>query len=184
MTAREDLGYFSHRASLLRDERLVLSGWDSSYSIHFNRTQGLTAAVQDVDETELRSLLLALRPFVSKRARVYLEGTYEVCDQHISSTDLKAKLRNARGQWTIAQKGAGIRVSINGRDLDPAHVANLWINGWYFHDDVAKERELRQISPLGLSRYLFLEFVGQLLRQVVYVDSVIRFALREGLVTD
>jgi hypothetical protein len=101
------------------------------------------------------------------------DAVYNVCEQHISSDELKAFLRDAREHWKKSQRSQGIAWTLNGKELTPAYVADLWINGHYFHSDVDKLQELRQLQSggFGLERFTFVGFVGDVLRQVLYVDN-------------
>jgi hypothetical protein len=182
MNALDQMQRFSYQVDQLRQEPLVKSGWDNSFTINFNRTTGLSAAIQQPNEVALRSALLTLRKFVSQREEVFLDRIYNICEQHITSAELKAFLRDAREHWKKAQRSQGIAWTLNGKELTPAYVADLWINGHYLHSDAEKLRELEQLSStgLGLERFTFVGFVGDVLRQVLYVDNVIRHALRDG----
>lgn len=59
---------------------------------------------------------------------------------------------------------------------------DLWINGYYFHNDTSKLEELKRIWPAPLARFLFMQMVVEATRQVFYVSHVVRIALRDGLV--
>jgi hypothetical protein len=184
MGPRDQLEYFCYQAEQLRQEPLVEQGWDNSFSLNWNRTQGLMTALSQPNETALKSLLLTLRKFVAIKEPTNLARIYKVCEQHITSDELKNYLRDAQSKWKDAQKSLGIAWTHNGRELTPAYVANLWINGHYFHSDQDKLRELRQIIPGELSRFTFLGFIGETLRQVLYADNIIRHALRDGYIKE
>lgn len=178
----DQLRCFSHEADELRQEPLAQTGWDNSYTLNFDRTRGLSSALRQPNETLLRSLLLTLRKFVSEGEPVFLNRIYNVCEQHITNEEMRHLLRHAREKWKQAQKSGGMKLVYNGRDLTPEHVADLWINGHYFHSEPEKLRELREIVVFGLDRVTFVTFVGDTLRQVLYVDNVVRHALRDGCV--
>jgi hypothetical protein len=129
---------------------------------------------------------MSLRRFVSPRDPVFLNRIHNQCEQHITSDELKDYLRHARERWKQAQQSGGMQFVLNDRELTPAHLADLWINGHYFHGSIddPKTRELQEMQGLrmGLDRFNFVSFVGDAVHHVVYVESIIRHALREGCI--
>lgn len=95
---------------------------------------------------------------------------------------MKHYFRDAQTRWKEAQKSLGIAWNHNDQKLTPAYVADLWINGHYFHSDPEKLRKLRNIIPGGLTRFTFVSYMGQTLQQVLYADNIIRHALRDGCI--
>jgi hypothetical protein len=79
-------------------------------------------------------------------------------------------------------KSGGIRLEIDGRHLSPEYLLDLWINGWYFHSDERKRRDLLALGmPMAmLARYAFFDAVSRGVEYVAYVRSVIMVATREG----
>ena len=146
MNAIDQMQRFSYQVDQLRQEPLVKTGWDNSFTMNFDQTTGLSAAIRQPNEVALRSLLLTLRKFVSQREEVFLDRACNVCERHIASDELKAFLRDAREHWKKSQRSQGVAWTLNGKELTPAYVADLWINGHYFHSDVDKLRELRQLQ--------------------------------------
>jgi hypothetical protein len=178
---------FCHQADRLKSQSLVQSGWDNSYSLNFTKGQGVTMSLTQPNEEQLRSLLLELRRFISPKDPAFINRIYNLCDAHITSDELKGLLRHAREQWKVAQRNSGMRLVMNERQITPAHLADLWINGHYFHGSIddPKTLELRELGALlGIERFEFIGYVGETLRQVLYVDNILRHALRDGCVRD
>jgi hypothetical protein len=182
VTPIEELQLFCYQAEQVRQLKLVRKRWSTSLTLRASRAGGATFSLTEPDEEELRSLLLALRRFVADSEPTFLNHVYNLCEQHITSDLLREDLRGARQAWKQAQKSLGIAWTHNGREVAPAHVADLWINGHYFHSDPDKLRELRALVPAGLTRYTFLTFIGETVLQVYYLENVIRHALRDGCV--
>lgn len=183
MNPVEQLRYFCYEADKLRQEPLVRKGWDNSFTLNFDRTRGLSMALRQPEELEFRSLLLALRRFVAAGEPVFLDRIYNLCERHITSDHLRDLFRDARQKWKQAQRSSGMKLIHNGRELTPPYVADLWINGHYFHSDPEKLRELRLISTFGLDRFAFVGFVGDTLQQTMYLDNVIRHAFQDRALT-
>jgi hypothetical protein len=164
----------------------VRTGWDNSYSLNFKQGQGGSLTMKQPDEIQFRSLLMAIRRFVSPKDPVFLNKIYNVCEKHLTSDELKDYLRGARDEWKNAHRSSGLKFVLNDREFTPAYLADLWINGHYFHGsaDDPKTRQLQELQGLGmgLDRFNFVGFVGDAVQQVLYVDNIIRHALRDGCV--
>lgn len=182
MEPLDQLKCFCYHAEQLRQEPLVQQGWDNSFSLNWSRTEGLTTVLTQPNEVALKSILMTLRKFVMQKEPTNLFAIHNICELHITSDELKSYLRDARSKWKEAQKSLGIAWTHNDQKLTPAYLADLWINAHYFHSDSEKLRELKQLMPGGLTRFTFISYVGETLKQVLYADSIIRHALRDGCV--
>ncbi|MDX6451420.1 MAG: hypothetical protein QOH16_1469 [Gaiellaceae bacterium] len=186
MAVTDDFQNFCYWADQLKQEPLARTGWDNSYKLSGGVGRGLSMTVNEPDETQFRSLLVSLRRFVSPKDPVFLNRIYNLCEQHIASDELKSLVRDAREKWKRSQRIGGITLVVNEREFTPEHLADLWINGHYFHGSIddPKTRALAELRGLGvgLDRVNFVGFVGDALTQVLYVDDIIRHALRDGCV--
>jgi hypothetical protein len=118
---------------------------------------------------------------VSDREPVFLYRVFNVAHRHVTSDEIIAGLAKARAAWRDALQQGNVRLVINDVDLTPETIMDLWINGWYFHDDVEKRRKL---EALAVSQWLFIDSVVGATKVVLYVGHVLKIALREGLVSD
>jgi hypothetical protein len=86
--------------------------------------------------------------------------------------------------WKQMHKACGVKLTLNGRDITPEYVADLWVNGYYFHSDPDKRNALTGLlSDAGLMvRFTFLNFLVEGTRQVLYVRNMIGIAQREALI--
>lgn len=180
------LALYVERAQELEDCRLVRRGFNPGLTIKWDRMSGLRFESREPDEEDLRSFLITFRQFISDDEPVYLNRIYNLCQQFLTGDDLKGYLVQARAAWKETQKRSGLRVVLNGRELTPEFVTDLWINGYYFHNDGEKRAVLKRLVPHErmLVRYCFLDFLVEATRQVLYVANVVRVALRKGLLAD
>jgi hypothetical protein len=115
---------------------------------------------------------------------VYLSRIYNIAQQHLTSGDLKKKLQDSRRIWSAFQKHGPIRVAVDSQPLTPERVTDLWINGYYFHND-ADFRIIENLARSGpggvLARHLFLDCITEALKQIVYVANVVRYPEVHGL---
>jgi hypothetical protein len=180
LNVSEQLWLFVRRADELRSARMLRNTPTVGFTLQFDQMKGTRVELRQPDEEELRSLLLTLRQFVSDTEPVFLYRIHNLCERHLTSDVLRGYLRQAREQWKRSMKESvgGMQLVFNGRDWSPEFVADLYINGHYFHSDVDKAATLERLVPAErlLSRYQFLNFVLDTTTQVLYVSNVIRAA--------
>ena len=184
MNPIERLELFSTRASELADTRLIRRDFRPGMTIRYERMSGTVFETSQPVEGDLRSFLLTFRKFVSNDEPVYLNRIYNLCRRCFTSQELKGYLIQSRAAWKDALHGKGFSIVLDKGRVTPEEVLNLWINGWYFHDDEEKLRRLKLLIPEQriFARWLFLDFIAEATRQIFYVENVITVALREGLV--
>ena len=182
MNALEQLQLFKARAEELRNTRLIRESFNPGITIRWNRMQGLRFKSREPNEESLRSFLLTFRQFILNDEPVFLFIIYNLCQKHLASDKLKDYLSKSREIWKQAHKSAGITLIYNRRELTPEYITDLWINGYYFHSDTNKLYILNQLLPHErmLVRNQLLNYLLDATRQVLYVDNIIKVALKEG----
>lgn len=177
----QQLQVFHSEVSSLRREPLAKSGWETQVSYSFGKGVGLSIKQEGPDETQLRSLLLALRKFVSGREPVDLNRIYNLLLRHLTSDELKTYLIDARKKWRQAQNLDAVALIVDEKELTPERIADLLINGYYFHVDLEKRKQLNNVmGDIALSRFIFLGYMAELLNNVCYVDQVLVWARLGG----
>jgi hypothetical protein len=138
------------------------------------------------DEEDLRSYLMTFRKFVMQNEPLYIEYVHGLCYKHFTSDELKDHIRDCQQGWKTYVLQSGIKLNINGTNVQPAYIADLWINGPYFHDDTAKAEELKRHGPhtILFVRHEFLNFVVEATRVIGGTGYTIKMALRDGAVVD
>jgi hypothetical protein len=181
----ETLRRFVYHVDQLQARRIIREeDLRSSLNINFAKGGPLTVRHHEPDEEDLRSYLLDFRKLVSDREPVFVYRVFKVAHRHVSSDEIVAGLARARAAWRDALQQGDIRFVVNDIDLTPETIMDLWINGWYFHDDVEKRRKLEALGDVPASRWLFIDSVVSATKVVLYVGHVLKIALREGLVSD
>ena len=186
MNVVEQFTLFGERVKELCNTRLAKQGLEVEMKISFNHETGTTINSKEPDEDDLRSFLLAFRQFVSEREPVFLPRVYNLGERSVENAELKGYLRLSKEKWKQAHHDAGFRLLFNERELTPEYVADLYINGHYFHNDEGKRAEIQRSDPLELLfiRTQFLKYLVDATRQVLAVDWVIQKALSGNLVAD
>jgi hypothetical protein len=186
LSTRERLELFTQRVAELRDRRLVRNGMNTRYTVSWTQVSRLlTQQTIEPDEEDLRSFLLVFRQFISDREPVFISRAFNDCLRLLDSGDLREQLAQAQEAWRNAFRGMGaLHVTIDGRNLTGEYVLDLWINGYYFHNDSNKTAELRRYiatQDLPLVRFQFLSALAALTDIILYLGAVVEYSLREGL---
>ena len=185
MTPVEHLNLFVQKVEQLQRLRIFEEGnWRSSFTMNWERTKGLTFGVQQPDEELFRSFLLEFRRFVAKGDPLYLGRVFNVAHRNIRSEQLRGRLVEAREHWRNTTRQGNIALVWNGKPLPPEEIADLWINGWYFHDDPRKRKFLTSLGgwEQWVVRMNFINFVTECARITLYAGQVIHVALAEDQV--
>jgi hypothetical protein len=178
MKDAERLRLFVRRADELRETRMMRTTTSVGMTLSFNQAEGTKVALTQPDEDDLRSTLLTLRQSVMKNEPVYLHRIHNLCYRYTTSEVLRGYLREARSQWTqsVEKSAGGMRLVLNGQDWSPEFVADVYINGYYFHNNEGKADLLARLGnpERALSKYQFLNFVVETASQVLVVSNIIR----------
>lgn len=179
----EVLKRFCARADRLLVQPLAQTGWTDTFTLRFEQSRIVSVSLEGPDEKDLQVLLLQLRPFVSEGEDIFIGRVFGIMDRRLTDNPMREALRNARALWKAAQKSLGLVLVVEGKTLTPEILADLWINGYYFHDDPEKERKLRATGALGLSRFEFRGYVGEALKQVANLYYKVTEALSAGMLS-
>jgi len=154
LTVREQLELFVDRSRQLWESRVRREGLKVSLNMKWAVADELLRTSLDEPDTEdFRSYLLTFRQFISDGEPLYLHKIYNLCQQHIANDRCREYLAEARGVWQqiSRQSDTGMTLTLDSVELSPADVADLWINGHYFHNDPEKLRTLK-----ALESYLYM----------------------------
>ncbi len=185
MTEEERFDLFVQRADQLAGRRLLRGGTLSArLNLRFDRNGPFVMEMNEWDEEDFRSLLVDLRPFLMQKEPILVGKIFNMCERRLTSNEIRTHLRTAREDWRQAQKGAGVTIEIDGRELNPERVVDLMLNAKFFHPGSSEERaELAKLGPVGklLSDYVFQNFVVDAIGIVLYLAHTIKVARGQGL---
>jgi hypothetical protein len=116
----------------------------------------------------LEPLLLRIRPLTLGSDDINVLGIHRICEQRLDHAEMRAFLRQTLKEWRDQQRHGIMALRQNERDIRPDLIADLMINGYYFHSDPAKRADLESlIGPMRvLSRHLFIDYVYQAIETV------------------
>jgi hypothetical protein len=164
---------------IIKDEDLR-----SSLTLSSEVSQPLRVTHHEPNEEHLRSYLLDFRKFVSESEPIFIYKVFNIAHQHITGEEIAASLINARRSWRDSMSSGDISFVENDSSLEPEHLIDLWINGYYFHEDPAKRAKLEWLSQVPMSRWLFINVLVRSTQILIFTAHAIKIALREGLVAD
>jgi len=181
-----ELERFVERADRLRHTRLMQNGLSTELSYKFDiRTSPslIQGQLRQPNEDDLKAFLLDFRPFVLQREPVYVGRVYDQLERRLTDTERRDALRISRQRWKHGQGQGGFQVFLNERQVTPELAIDLYVNGWYFHDDPDK-RELLEKLTVGhgqiLTRWVFLEALRAAITHVLIMAEVARISLTDG----
>ena len=184
-TPEKRLRMFSARVQELSNLRLVRDGWNLKYTLQWDAVSHMMRIrVSKVDEDDLRSFLLTFRLFVSEKEPVFVNRIFNDCYKYITSDYYKGELVKAREAWKKTLREGAFTLVINGRQITGERLLDLWINGYYFHNDLDKLEELHRLlypSDWGFVRFKFLDTIASLTQILLFVGAVVTASLRDNL---
>ncbi len=148
------------------------------------RDQPLTARSIEPNEDLLRSFLLDFRKFISKEEPVYIGYIHGLCHKCFTSDELKDSIRRCQEGWMQTLQNNGVKLVVNGKEITPELLGDLWINGHYFHHDPEKVDELKRYLSTSFifARHEFIAYVLEATRVIGGTGFAIKAALRDGSV--
>lgn len=179
----DQIDAFIARSETLRRGRLVRQGCDTSISLHWTETMPLRIESVEPDQDDLQALMVQLRPFFLKQDPVYLERVLRLAIRLMRHEEFRGHLEQVRAQWRHAAQVGPIRLEVNGRHISPSELADMWINGVYFHTNLEIANFLSRLWPQAVVRQRFVWFLFDAVRVVLYTGNVLTIARREDLLS-
>lgn len=172
---------FVRAAGELADTRLVQQGFQTELVIRAGGAPSWSVTTPMPDEDDFRSMLLALRPFLSKDEDVAIDGVYNLLELWLTDVQLVVAIRQSRESLADAKKGADLKT-----DLSPGQIADAYLNGRYFHRDSTSQAVLDALDPetTKLYRYFLHQYAIEAIRQVAATSNIIEQALSRGALRD
>lgn len=184
MTDIEVLKLFVKRAEELRRSTFIQSEFVPFQHVERSGSEPAKTTISEPDEDAFRSFLLTYRQFISNKEPIYIYKVFRLCGKHISDPMGKESFANARKEWRKLEGGGNLRLVENGREIPPTEIQDLWINGYYFHNNPDKRKRLATLSG-GFQktlRFQFLVHVYEATRIILYVADQLTYAFKVGAV--
>jgi len=174
------LSLFISRSNEIKNTRAIKNGFNTQFKIHWDKEKGFITEISQPNEEDLRSFLLLLRQFISDDEPIFLNRIYNLCYKYIDDDEIKSGLIEARKNWKHSHISCGMGVILENEIFTPEYSTDLWINGYYFHNDEEKRKKIE--SKLHLEQHLirqqFLNFIISATENIFYVSDMIELAIK------
>jgi hypothetical protein len=183
MDREKQLEIFVKRVVILRRLPLVAKGQGVGWSLNVSQAKGMSVSVKLLDENDLRSSLLTFRQFIASNEAIQLNKIYSTCFLKLKkNNDLRVRLIEAREVWKQALGKAG-NIEFEERIYSTEQAALLWMNGYYFHSDLAQYEHLEKLLSQNWPyiQLHFGNFVVDATKAIIYTGNVVEYARRNNL---
>jgi hypothetical protein len=184
-TTQERLELFVERADELRDLRLTQSMWSWNYTIKWNAQSGFSSELPGQDRDAQRSFASLFRQFWKPGEAINVGSICNHCDRYLADDHVKQEVQTLRERWNKVLHGkAGGRLVLNGKELTPEYVLDLWFTGATMHSNnrakTLAHRELCDLEfPIG--EFALVYQLPILAEVVLTLSDIVRSALKQGL---
>jgi len=142
------------------NSKFIESGFGPSLSMRFS-DKGLSIQSTEVDEEELKAVLLDFRPLILKEESVYLQTIFNLIETINPRVDILNMEREIRANRKRDLKMGFIQIQHDGQDFTDEKMFNLILNSKYMHLDDDKNVTFEKLDEHGkkLGRHQFLSYI-------------------------
>lgn len=186
----EQITRFLWRADDLRSRPFFKQGGGLGGSLNIVREEpegslSVFGQINLPDEEHVRSFLLDFRKLaVLQGSSVLVTKVCDTCYKALpADSDLRQRLVDWRRTWIQTQKQFTEGIRIGDQGVSPEMWADLWINGYYFHDDPVKRRQLEAMfgGMLALAKVNFLNYVINATREIDRLAHLVEEGVSKGI---
>ena len=167
---------------------LMLKRFSSQFTMNYNNErQSLNWIFNQPEDNDLRASLLHLRSFIcSDNDPFNISNIYNFCYKRILSLESKQRLGDLRKKWKKSLKDWGLngfKFVFNNQTFTPKDITNLYINGFYFHNDFEKMKIIEAMGGTpaeALSITIMIGLMEDAIVQVEFLKNFILTALKDG----
>ena len=179
MDPEQQLDLFMQRINELRSRPLykISGGLGGSFNISREGEGPPQVSIQlrFPDEEDLRSFLLIFRQFISRKEPVFVGKIYTLCYCALESDDLlRDRFAAWYGTWQQTAKEIAEGIQFKGPTISPVELADLWIDGYYFHNDADKYERLEGLyGDLMYAKANFLTYLTHATREIDHLEHLV-----------
>jgi hypothetical protein len=173
-TSRERLDHFVRTVHRIETDH-ELTSVRTSLNIKFDAS-GLSSSLDEPEFHRLRSLLIAIRPFLLAKDDVCLARVFADARGHVTDLAALTAVESAATAYGQLNVGGGFQIVIDGARVTPEEAAGLFLYGGdLIHSDKDKEDRLASLDSVSrnLLRNEYLWYMFQVLEIAVWTASVI-----------
>ena len=170
---RDAVDLFVTKASELKNTIFLKEKINLKMKVGYSQEKGFYTELDELEENEIRSVLVIVRQFVSDNEPIYLRW---ICPYLVKFTNDKPSrdyLDYTFNYWKKAIKSGDGIITINKKQYTPEYVLKMYINGYYFHSDPNLYKEYQELSMGWMSGMLIQHlFQSCLLNTIGFIDFV------------
>ena len=178
----EKLKLFVDKVSELRNTTLMrTNGLRYHFSMRIECDLPTKLTLEEPDEGDLRDYLITFRRFLSNED-VSLNHILNICQKRLTNVDLKQEIPILRQAWLETKQHSGMKLIMNGQEVLAEEIFDIWLNGRYFHDDLAYGEWLESLSSFLYKdvRLKFINFIIQASCVIIQMGLLVDAALQNN----
>lgn len=154
---RTKLEKFQMQAKKVLNSRFIQTGFGPSLKMSFD-DKGLSIQSTEVDEEQLKAVLVDLRPLISGAESIDLNKICDLIEVISPKPEILNMEREIRASRKRELKKGFIQMQLDGQDFNDEKMFNLISNSKYFHLNDEKNATFEKLDEHGkkLGRHQFL----------------------------
>jgi hypothetical protein len=186
---KEQLTRFLQHVEALRNRKLFKQGGGLGFSLNMQREPdgplNISTQVRLPDEEYLRSFLLEFRQLAAlQKSDILVTKVYNTCFKALgTNNELYPRFREWQSEWRQTQEKFTVGIQVGKQTIPPSKLADLWINGYYFHDEPAKRQQLEELygGNVAPSKVNFVTYVINATRGIDHLGHLVAEGMKNGL---
>jgi hypothetical protein len=156
----------------------IISGGSSNISLNMKagKDKPVQFTVTLPDEEYLRSFYMAFRFFYLKKEKAHFLRVANIVKRRSDNELSKKYIDWLKDMWNGALARQQMQMYIDGKEITPTMLIDLWFNAHYFHSDELKDNNLT-----NLKKALSIDVCRFMLADAVYEASKAVFRLANSL---
>lgn len=169
---------------LLKSSLVQTNSLRSEWSLSYVENSPATYRLIQPDEDSLKAYLMTFRKFISQGEPAHITRIFKLCLLHFTDIELLRQIRRCEDGWKRDVRKNTTRFVFEGREIAPERLADLWVNGSYFHNDREKseERERLEAASYGLARHEFITYIRAATIVIAATGHTINMAISCGTI--
>lgn len=123
-------------------------------------------------EELIAEILLAFRFFYHKKEPTHFPKILNIIGKHTTNEDVRQALKLFGKKWNDSLFQNALNITYNDRAVTSSLLLDLWFNGYYFHQDEEKKRDLDKLIEgfsENFAKYMLLDSVIAATNEVLRV---------------
>lgn len=173
----EKLLSFLEYTKELRKTDIVQKGAPGGLKINYEKNKGMTYSVNLPPDDSILALIHRLRPFILKKEPTFFHNTSNVLKRRLSDEQIRVFITYLKDLFDGKFMQA-VKISSNNQLINSEKILQKWLNGFEYHKDEGKRKEilnLHKLFPLDASRAIFVMMLYDKVRAIKGLGQFIQF---------